>query len=545
VNDCSTLLSVLLHPSASPFGANSPASLLYYMYYMCLVVFTGATVPSGGKIHIFVFPDSLDYLVQMYYDYLRIRGTCPDFRDPDVLNLPSANVNTSLLLTYEVLKYDKPSASSSDPFAIGEYHLKTHLPYSSKWSVFLHHCAPNSGGSVRVSGSISFINAYGHLDADLYPVLIYNSVVIIPLSILALFGYAALVARFQRRLQKIHWLLPVPLVFSMLSGLVKVALLSRENRTGEPSSKFSHFAVALQQALFYASARFVLFIAARGVGVVYYHTSAAKITMMVTYCFFYGVVVCLAQFFDSIKDPFQQVGPFVLSILSPAINSAYFLWVTQALSRSSSLAATMRNRAKSDLFERLTTIFQVCAALALVFASLDLLRMDMTGARLWPIYWTFGFFAQLVYIGGVMAGMWIYRPTRRNEWLEYSEDVQNNRGGGGGGDLGLMQRQEEEREQEEKRHNRIDVTAFETQLPGLHYASLLSPKHRNRKEEEEEEEEEEETTMLDLDGETIPPRRRRVRGARNRNANRGEDLNETAQRTLRLATLRDEEEEST
>lgn len=468
-------------------------------------------------MYLFVFPDSLDYLVQMYYDFLRFRKDCVDFRDPAVMNLPSANVNTSLLLAYESLAYEKPLVASMDNFSIGEYHMKTNIPYSSKWSVFLHHCAPNAGGSVRVNGSISFVNSYGHLDADLYPVLISTSAVILPLTIILLLAYSVRIARYARRLQKIQMLLILPLIVIMFSALLKIALLVHGNRSGEPSSNSSHFAFAMLMAIFYASARFVLFIAAHGVGVVYYHTSVAKILLMALYCFVYGIVVCLAQFFESQKDPFQQVGPFVISILSPAVNAAYFLWVMQALSRSSSLAATMRNRLKVDLFERLTTMFHVCAALAFIFASLDLLRADMSGARLWTIYWTFGFFSQLVYIGGLAVGLWVYRPTRHNDWLVYSEEASNNR--------------DNTQEEEEKRKPRVDVTALETQLPGMHYASILSPSHRKPKPEHDDEDATE--TLADLDS-TLPPRKRRTR-----NHNRGEDLRDAAQRTLLLASYED------
>jgi hypothetical protein len=464
--------------------------------------FEGSNVASAGRVYVFIFPESQDYLVQMLYDFLQVRDGCPDFRDPEILQLNSANVNTSLLLGYESWFYSKPKSEAANRlFEIGQFDFKVAIPYSTRWAVYLTHCAPNTGGKVTVNGNISFVNSFGHLDADQYPMLVSYSAVALPVVGLILVAYVAFMARYRRNLHKIQLLLPACLVLAALACVVITGSLYVQNRTGIPSTKSVLFLVSFFYALFFGVSRFVLLLVTHGVGIVYYNTGTAKISAMMGICAGYTLLVMIQKYFELLKDPFQQIGPFVISVLLPAYNLIYFVWANHTLSQSTVIASTSRNSFKVNLFDNLTMLFYVNSILLGLIGLIHFVKLDVS-SKLWPVAWLFEFYAFLVYIGSIVAAMVLFRPRRLNRYYHYSEDA-------------------EQQEQEvAKKKSRVSVNSLETDLPHRRAGSHL-PLPLNQTEPSSVDE------TLDPN---IPPRKSR------RTNPKSEDLRTTAQRTMLLSS---------
>ena len=385
------------------------------------VVFYAKSVPSDGRIHVFIFPEHLDYLVQMYYDFFQARGECPDLRDPSVVQLQSSNVNTSLLLAYETFYYPKPTSTSNEPFLVGKFSFKRSIPYSSKWSFFLTHCSVNFGGSVTATGELNFFNSYGHLDADQYPLYVFHGVGLATVLAVIAILYVALLIR-RRTAHTLQLLLPVALGMAIVQIMARNAVFFYMNRRGTIAPLATLLVLCVWTGGFFAFCRIVLFLIASGFRVVYYQSSVTKLAVMTSICIIYGVMVGIQTYFEILKDPFQYLGPFVLSILMPFVNVAYFMWVSHALTQSASMAQTARSKIKIEIFERMTMLFQVCCALLLIFATCQLMKVDLTSGPLWTIWWLFEVYGYGVYLFAIVITMFIFRPRRANHLLHYSED---------------------------------------------------------------------------------------------------------------------------
>lgn len=471
-----------------------------------LVTFTISEVTSPGRIHIFVFPETLDYLVQLAYDYLHSRSVCPDFRDPDILQLSSANVNMSLLLRYESLAYQPTSTHSgqqSTPIVIGPVFYSAVIPYSSRWSIFITHCSKLAGGTVAMSGSASFLNSYGHLDADQYPMLVYNSYLLPPILIVAIVVYVGLLLWYHRRHHFIQRVLPGLLILALIGCIARLAFFNYLNRTGDmpPMSRLA--LVCLPTIAFFAATRFLLYFVATGANTVVLLVPKAKILMGAAFAVFYGSLATLQMIFEIQKDPFQSLGPLVIAILQPVINIVYFIWIGHELSRTLTTAMSLKSKHQTKLFEQIVTIFQVCSALLTIFYGLHMMRFESAATKLWPVWWLLDFYGFLVYFGGVAFFMFFaFRPRRNNLIFHYSEISRDAEGNG-------------EADNTETHPPRTPVAALELDYPkradSSHSASKDAPSGLSANSQE-----------------SLPPRRARKR--------REMDLSDAARRTMLLSS---------
>lgn len=459
--------------------------------------FTGKDLPSSGRIYLFLFPESLDYLVQMFYDYLSARPGCPDFNDPSVLDLNSANVNTSLLLLYESLFYSKPSEEDrSKVLLIGSIQKEVTIPYSTKWSAYLTHCSANAGGKVQVDGFYETLNPFGSLDADQYPMMLAHLWTIVPSTCIVAVLYLALVLYYRHfnlhRRQVSLWLLLCTFIISncMFSATLLVA-----NKTGLRPAKWVLAGNALAYTVPLAYARFLLFSFAFGCRIITLRSSVVQNVLAIVYALLYALLVTLQKYFELLKDPSVQILPFIVNVLLPVFNYTYFVWINFTLNRSLEIATTSRIEFKIRFYQRLLTILHTCTVLLTVLGACKLFVTDVHTGNLWVIAWLFDYYIYLVYIGATFTVCFLFRPRRSNQIYYYSEAPAAN-------------------EAEAPQNPRIQVSALESDFPSLRKTSKT-------------------LQTLDPLKDQVPPRRAK------RTRKREEDLSTAAQRTLLLSSHTD------
>lgn len=448
------------------FKTNSLFFLSSVSPLFSLVSFSGSGFSPNGKAYVLIFSDPTDYLAQNIYNYIVSRMKCPDFRDPSYLNMNSANMNTTLLLSYDAIAFPEPAPKGKVVF--GEINRLLLIPYSSRWAVFILWCGLVAGGPIEMTGEIEFKNPFGHLAADLYPTMIAHGAILLPLQIAVLALYSLCMARNRRRLHLVQFLLPAVLVLGITASVTRVFYLSRGNSKSSDGtySITSTSAVVTQLllfSLFYAAYRWLLFLLAYGSRIVRFSLGAPMLGSMAAYSSVYVAVVAAQLYFDFSREALNVIGPFAVCVLLPAVNFAYVIWVNYYLNQSLSFAATSRQKFKIRLYDRVAIVFYISCFLSTFFGSTYVVKTDVFGGRMWSIWWLFDFYLHLVYVLGLFYLMFLFRPSnRRNALLWYSENTDEANDG-------------EKKSQEE---NHIAVLSLESDLPERRSASLLAPSKR-------------------------------------------------------------------
>lgn len=428
------------------------------------MIFSGSrygTPAYTGRVYVIIIPDATDYLAQAIYDYTVSRPGCPDFTDPSFLNMASANMNTSIPLSYESFEFPHNTTSH---MVFGDYDRVFLLPYSSRWAVFVSFCGPLWVGSIQMSGQIEFRNPFGQLDADLYPVMVSQAAVLVPLQALALAVYLFFLVRNRRRLHFIQFALPAVLVIGLLASLTRAIFLSSANAATSATRLTSFSALLVQSlflALFYAGHRWLMHTIAFGPRIVRFGAGGSQLVFMAVMALAYGTIVGAQLFFDFAKNPFNTIGPFAITVSLPMINMGYYLWITYALAHANSFSATSRHKFKVNFYDRFTSMFSVIIVLIIFFGTAYFIRLDSMGGRLWSIWWLFDFYLQLVYVLSLCYIMWLLRPNNRtNIAIWYSAEEQE------GNDEGVKLPESE---------NHIQVLPLEIELRNRRAASFVAP----------------------------------------------------------------------
>lgn len=499
------------------------------------MTFSGSRLGAAsypGRVYVLLFPDATDYLAQTVYDYTQSRAGCPDFTNPNFLNMGSANMNMSLPLSYESFEFPHNVTAH---VVFGEYDRLFLVPYSSRWGVFIVFCGSRWMGSVQMNGKIEFRNPFGQLDADLYPVMMTQAAIMVPLQIIALLAYLVVLGRNRRRLHFLQFMLPAVLVIGLMASLTRSIFLKSANTSTAPTALTSISALVIQSlfiALFYATHRWVLLMIAFGPRMVRYGCGGSQNVFMALLSMAYGVIVGAQTYFDIAKDPINTLGPFAISVLLTGANMIYYMWITYQLGHANSFSATSRHKFKVDFYDRFTTLVHVCAVLIFVFGVPYVFRIDSMGGRLWSIWWMLDFYLQLVYVGSLCYVMWLLRPNNRtNIALWYAINDQDS-------DNAEVKRPESE--------SHIQVLPLEIELRNRRGASFVAPSKLNNLRNATKDTHSSDRDSIELESSAresllslapgdVPPRRPRAHKSTSRRR-REEELVESARRTSLLSS---------
>lgn len=475
-----------------------------------------------------LFSDATDYIAQALFDYTQARPGCPDFSDPKFLAMNSANMNMSMLLSYESFEFP-PIVGRQTTF--GVYDRLFLVPYSSRWGVFIAFCGSYWLGSVQMTGKIEFKNPFGQLDADLYPVMISQSAILIPIQLLALLAYCFLLFRNRSRVHFLQYILPAVLVLGILASLTRSIFLASANSSTHATTLKQSRTLMIQAAffaLFYMGHRWLMLCVAYGPRMVRFDYGGSRFVLMALTAIIYGIIVGSQLYFDFEKNPMNSLGPLAASVLLVALNIVYFFWISYSLHHANSFAATSRHKFKVHFYEKFSLLFNICCFLVFLFGLTYIVRIDALGGRLWSVWWLFDFYHQVIYALSLCYLMWILRPNNRtNRYLWYSLNEQDGN-------------QEEAKKSDSDAH--IKVLPLEIELTHRRAATFMPPsklQNGNQKlapRDRSSLEFDSTTSLSIIDGMTqaeTPPRRRKNPSTRRR---REEELTESARRTNLLSS---------
>ena len=268
-----------------------------------------------------------------------------------------------------------------------------HAPHHSSFFYgFLVDCAapePDGAPSVLVSGEMSWMNPYGHLSGDLYPLYPFYGVLAFAHLLLALFWMVASVRHWENLLPLQSWVTAL-IAVGMLESLVWYFDYHSENTMGMPQLPLAVFALSLSAAK-RALSRVVLVLVSSGYGLnrPFLNADSRRI-IVIGAC--YGAFSTAAAIAQHLASRFHQqdAGRLAQALALPTalFDGLVFWWIFQAVAATLAELQKPHHGYKLRIFRRFVTGLKIAAAgSSAVLVYKAWLALTSAPDSVWELWW--------------------------------------------------------------------------------------------------------------------------------------------------------------
>lgn len=275
-----------------------------------------------------------------------------------------------------------------------------------------------------VSGNIIAQNPHGYLPGDEIAKLPFFQ----KLSLVYLFvglTWMGLQLRWWKEVFKIHMCITMVVWLGMIESWLQFADLSTWNATGKRNRAVFFFAVAATVAKTVFSYLLVL-VGCMGWGVTKPHIDPAVLKQLGMVAILYVVLGTIRTIVQAYRTSYSLSASFLLLILIPIsiLNGGFFYWIATSLVDLMAVLEERRQTAKLVLFRQLSKVLVFAMVIGAATMLYQVFIFNRNVAHHWSEHWLFvDGIPHGVFLGVLMAMMWLWRPHALSSQYSYSHQV--------------------------------------------------------------------------------------------------------------------------
>ncbi|KYQ92055.1 hypothetical protein DLAC_06892 [Tieghemostelium lacteum] len=282
--------------------------------------------------------------------------------------------------------------------------------------------SPQSSTEISISGTLTFMNPFGYLSANLFPTL-YSNLVISLLYVLLGVLWLIYCYKYKNTLLYIHYWIALSIVLGFLESIVDYGTLSKWNKIGEFSVTGLVF-TTLIGTLKRAFGRSLVLLVAMGYSIVVPTISKANKIKVIGLTVLYFVTRGIQYFIENYPTPSNAAEiSYIFLTLPVSILDACFYWLI-FLSFMSTME-TLKNNNQSIKLQMYKNFLYILVYYAVIVVILVIIQMIMNWActidTIATATWVFEIVWDYTYFSILLAICKIWRPSENNQKYAYSE----------------------------------------------------------------------------------------------------------------------------
>lgn len=258
------------------------------------------------------------------------------------------------------------------------------VPKEGKYWIIVGLCDPDTQ-NVKVYGTVTAMNPYGHIPARMYGILPFTKFILIAYTILTIVWVVRCCA-YRKELMSVHVMITVVLVTFLLDVIMKLMMLTSYNANGEYPMKLTILSLCITAAT-HSVARCLTVMVAKGLGV-----SKASLAGSFWKIIVMGIVYFGFSLWDSIATTFATKSQVSLYRIIPAslLDSLIYFWILQSLLDTIQELEDKKQTGKLDVFISLRNMIIVAVIISTLYNIVfSYLILQKKVEDLWKYQWFF------------------------------------------------------------------------------------------------------------------------------------------------------------
>ncbi|EFA84497.1 seven transmembrane domain protein [Heterostelium album PN500] len=267
--------------------------------------------------------------------------------------------------------------------------------------------------NIYTSGVVSFMNPFGYLGGERFPLLYFDLVLAI-LYLLTSLLWLALSFRFRKTLLPLQYWIGLVISLGFLEMITSYGVYSTANKKGS----FSKAALFFQFLFFtigHAFARLLVLIVSMGYGIL-----IPTLTRITKYKI--GVLTALYIFFRFLMSYADtSISGIILSIPVSVIDTVYYYWIFISLINIFNNLKLKRQQAKLKTIKSFCIVLVISAIISGLLLIVSLIVLSRPRDKVWKSLWIWDAVWDMLYFLILCSIVWIWRPSEISHTLGYNE----------------------------------------------------------------------------------------------------------------------------
>jgi len=339
-----------------------------------------------------------------------------------------------------------PTDEEQDRVIVREFNFQNHtkLSWEEKWNITTSgvyellyvNCQGAGLGDIQIDGTLTYINPFGQLSAESYPLLWFFGFMFFVLIILCtIWGVLNLIH--QKRLISLQHFLSALLLLMMLESLVWFLMLWQINLTGRIHWLWVT-ATVLTSSVKRTAVGLLYLLISLGYGIMNKARIGTNIRLIVGVIGIYFVVSTAQEMITAyiregvVQSDYEVLLGFaglVLLFPSVVIPLGLFWWICACLYKTIQKVKLRKQEAKLELYNKVMVTLIVAAIVTGLMVLMETGISIVDSDQMWRVWWIFTAYWFVMFLAMTVSLLVLFHPVKNEMWLAYtrastSDDVE-------------------------------------------------------------------------------------------------------------------------